>query len=91
MIECVDWREQYGDQTEAIMQENAELKAFCSILVKVINPQYKMLAATRLYQNWQLNLLQAEAAGIPINKQWAEETTQKIEKVLGIQNFDLTR
>ena len=68
VIKCVEMREQYGDQMESMLQENENLKALTSILVQAVKPEFKQMAATRIYTDFILQIIQLSALGYELEE-----------------------
>jgi hypothetical protein len=85
VIRCVEMREQYGDQLEAMTQENESLKALANILVQAAKPQFKLMAATRMYLDFITQLIQISALGYEVDENFVAEVTQKLELAMGIK------
>ena len=83
VIKCVDMREQYGDQMEAMLQENENLKALCGILVQAVKPEFKQMAATRIYVDFILQTIQFSALGYELEEGFVNSVMQKIELAMG--------
>jgi hypothetical protein len=86
IIKCVEMREQYGDQMEAMTQENTSLKALTNILVQAVKPQFKRMAATRMYLDFVTQIIQIGALGYEINEGFIAEVTQKLDLAMGIKS-----
>jgi len=86
VIKCVEMREQYGDKIEALLQENASLKALTNILVQAVKPQFKRMAATRMYLDFVTQIIQIGALGYEINEGFIAEVTQKLDLAMGIKS-----
>jgi hypothetical protein len=82
-LKCVEFYEQYGDQTEAILQENEELKALTSILVQAVKPQFKQMAATRIYVDFILQTIQLSALGYELDESFVSTVMGNIEVAMG--------
>lgn len=85
VIKCIELREQYGDQIEALRQENDVLKTLCSMFAQAIKPQFKQLAAVRMYLDWTTGLLQLQAFGIDLNQKYIDDITNRIEEAMQIR------
>jgi hypothetical protein len=85
VIRCVEMREQYGDKIEALLQENASLKALTNILVQAVKPQFKLMAATRMYVDFVTHLIQISALGYEVDENFVAGVTQKLESAMGIK------
>jgi G:T/U-mismatch repair DNA glycosylase len=85
VVKSVEIREAYGDQMEAMQQENDQLKALCQMFAQAVKPQFKQLAATRMYLDWVTGLLQLQVLGIDLDKKWVDGVTARIEAAMGIQ------
>ena len=85
VLKCVDFYEQYGDQTEALIQENESLKALTNILVQAVKPQFKLMAATRMYLDFVTQIIQISALGYELNETFINEVTHKLELAMGIK------
>jgi len=85
IIKCIELRETIGDQVEAIQQENQLLKSLCSMFAQALKPNFKQLAATRMYLDWTTGLMQLQALGIELSQTYIDEVTSKIEQAMGIQ------
>jgi len=83
VMKCVEFYEQYGDQTEAIIQENESLKAFSGILVQAVKPEFKQMAATRMYVDFVTQLIQFTALGYELDENFVNGIMQKIEFAMG--------
>jgi len=86
VIRCVEMREQYGDRIEEITQENLSLKALSNILVQAVKPQFKRMAATRMYLDFVTQIIQIGALGYEINEGFIAEVTQKLDLAMGIKS-----
>jgi hypothetical protein len=84
ILKCIDLRETYGDQIEALAQENAQLKALSGMLVEAVKPSFKQLAAARMYLDWTTTLLQLNVLGITVDERWVDDVTAKVEAALGV-------
>jgi hypothetical protein len=85
VINCVEMREAYGDQMEAMQQENDQLKILCQMFAQAVKPQFKQLAAARMYLDWTTGLMQLQALGINLDQKWVDEVTNKIENAMQIR------
>jgi hypothetical protein len=85
VLKCVDFYEQYGDQTEALIQENESLKALTNILVQAVKPQFKLMAATRMYLDFVTQIIQIGALGYEVDESFISEVTRKLELAMGIK------
>ena len=85
VIKAVEFREQYGEQTEALQQENDMYKALCFVYAQALKPQFKQLAASRIFLEWITGLMQLEALGIDVDKTYVDAVTAKMEEALGIR------
>ena len=83
VIKCVDMREQYGDQMEAMTQENENLKALTRILVQAIKPEFKQMAATRIYVDFITQIMQLSALGYELEEGYISTVMEKIELAMG--------
>ena len=83
VIKCVDMREQYGDQMEAMTQENENLKALTGILVQAIKPEFKQMAATRIYVDFITQIMQLSALGYELEEGYISTVMEKIELAMG--------
>lgn len=83
VIKCVDMREQYGDQMEAMTQENENLKALTSILVQAVKPEFKQMAATRIYVDFILQVIQLSALGFELEDSFVSTVMGNIELAMG--------
>jgi hypothetical protein len=85
VLKSIEVRETYGDQMEALDQENAQLKVLCEMFAQAVKPQFKQLAATRMYLDWTTGLMQLQAMGFVPDQKWVDEVTQKIEDAMSIR------
>jgi len=85
VLKCIELREQYGDQIEALQQENDSLKALCKIFAEAAKPQFRQMAAVRMYLEWTAGLIQLEAEGVPIDGQYVDAITNRIEQAMQIK------
>jgi len=85
VIKSIELREQYGDQIEALRQENDVLKTLATMFAEAVKPQFKQLAATRMYLDWTTGLIQLQAMGIDVNQQYIDEITNRIEQAMNIR------
>jgi hypothetical protein len=85
VLTCVDFYEQNGDRISAILQENASLKALTNILVQAVKPQFKLMAATRMYLDFITQLMQLTALGYEVDGNFINGVTQKLEVAMGIK------
>ena len=85
VLKCIELREKYGDQIEGLRQENDVLKTLSSMFSEALKPQFKQLAAARMYLDWTTGLIQLQAMGIEVNQQYIDEVTNKIEEAMKIQ------
>jgi len=85
VIKCIELREQYGDQIESLRQENDVLKTLCTMFAQAIKPQFKQLAAARMYLDWTTGLMQLQAMGIDLNQQYIDDITNRIEDAMKIR------
>jgi hypothetical protein len=85
VVKSVELREQYGDQIEALRQENDVLKTLCSMFAQALKPQFKQLAAARMYLDWTTGLMQLQALGIDLNQQYIDDITNRIEQAMEIR------
>ena len=85
VIKCIELREQYGDQIESLRQENDVLKTLCTMFAQAIKPQFKQLAAVRMYLDWTTGLMQLQAVGIDVNQQYIDDVTNRIEEAMGVR------
>jgi len=85
VFKSIEFREKYGDQIEALIQQNDVLKALCSMFVEIVKPHFRQLAATRIYLDWVTGLLQLEAMGIEVDPIYIENVTTRLEQALNIQ------
>ena len=83
VIKCVEMREQYGDQMEAMTQENENLKALTGILVQAIKPEFKQMAATRIYVDFITQIMQLSALGYELEEGYISTVMEKIELAMG--------
>jgi hypothetical protein len=84
VYKCIELRETYGDQMEAMAQENAQLKVLNSLLVEAAKPTFKQLAASRMYVDWQTTLMQLNVLGYAADEKWVSEVTARLEVALGV-------
>lgn len=87
VFKAIEIRETYGDQMEEMQQENEQLKALCSMFSEAVKPQFKQLAATRMYLDFTTGLMQLQAMGLNPDQKWIDEVTEKIEQALGVRIF----
>jgi hypothetical protein len=87
VIKCIEYREQYGDKMEDITQENAVLKVLCQMFVQVVKPQFRQMAASRMYLDWTTELMQLKVMGIDLDDEWVNHITQKIEQAMDIKIY----
>jgi hypothetical protein len=85
VIECVEFYEQNGDRISEIMQTNDNLKALTSILVQAVKPQFKLMAASRMYLDFITQLIQLSALGYEVDENFTSGVMQKIELAMGIK------
>jgi hypothetical protein len=85
VLKAIDIREAYGDAMEAMEQENDQLKVLCEMFAQAVKPQFKQLAATRMYLDWTTGLMQLQAMGITPDQKWVDEVTQRIEDAMDIR------
>lgn len=85
VMKAIELREQYGDRIEALRQENDVLKTLCTMFAQALKPQFKQLAAARMYLDWTTGLIQLQALGIPVDQQYIDEITNKMEEAMKIQ------
>ena len=85
VMKAIQLREEHGDQIENLIQQNDMLKALCSIFVEAAKPQFKQMAATRMYLDWITGLLQLQAMGQEVPPEFVDGVTERLEKVLGIK------
>jgi len=85
VIKCIELREQYGDQIESLRQENDMLKTLCTMFAQAIKPQFKQLAAVRMYLDWTTGLMQLQALGIDVNQPYIDDVTNRIEEAMGVR------
>jgi hypothetical protein len=83
VIKCVDMREQYGDQMEAMTQENENLKALTAIFVQAVKPEFKRMAATRIYVDFILQTIQLSALGYELDESFVSTVMGNIELAMG--------
>jgi hypothetical protein len=81
----IELREQYGDQIEALSQENDSLKALCKIFVEAVKPQFRQIAAARMYLDWITGLIQLQAVGVPVNGDFVDNITNRLEQALQVK------
>jgi len=84
VIKSIQMREEYGDQIELLKQENDMLKALCSLFVEAVKPQFRQMAAQRMYLDWITGLLQLRALGIELDPAYVDQVTARLEQVMGI-------
>jgi len=84
VIKSIEMREEYGDQIELLKQENDMLKALSSLFVEAVKPQFKQMAAQRMYLDWITGLLQLQALGIELDSAYVDQVTARLEQVMGI-------
>jgi hypothetical protein len=87
VLKSIEIRETYGDHMEELQQENEQLKVLCSMFSEVVKPQFKQLAASRIYLDWTTGLMQLQAMGYAPNQKWVDEVTEKIEAAMGVKIF----
>lgn len=85
IIKAVELREQYGDQIEALQQENDALRAFCSIFVEAAKPQFRQMAAARMYLDWTTGLIQLKALGVEVDAEYVNSVTARLEQALNVR------
>ena len=85
VVKSIELREQYGDQIEALRQENDVLKTLATMFAEAVKPQFKQLAATRMYLDWTTGLIQLQAMGVDVNQQYIDEITSRIEQAMNIR------
>jgi hypothetical protein len=85
VLKCIELREQYGDQIESLRQENDVLKTLSAMFAEAVKPQFKQLAAVRIYLNWTTGLLQLQALGIDVDQRYIDDVTNRIEQAMGIR------
>jgi hypothetical protein len=85
VLKSVEIRETYGDQMEALQQENEQLRALCGLFVEAIKPQFKQLAAARMYLDWVTSLMQLQVMGYVPEQKWVDDVTARIEQALQVR------
>ena len=83
VIKCVEMREEYGDKMEEMLQENENLKALTGILVQAIKPEFKQMAATRIYVDFITQIMQLSALGYELEEGYISTVMEKIELAMG--------
>lgn len=84
VTKSIEMREEYGDQIELLKQENDMLKALCSLFAEAVKPQFRQMAAQRMYLDWITGLLQLQALGVELDPSYVDQVTSRLEEVMGI-------
>lgn len=85
VIKCITLREEYGDSIEELQQKYDMQKIVLSMFVDVVKPEFKQLAAARMYLDWITGLIQLKALGIEVDQNVIQQVTLRLEEAMQVR------